>query len=233
MRDMLIHHLTGSSPLARGLLREAGSGGADDGIIPARAGFTHQMMAGSLRRAADHPRSRGVYWPRTLMRMGSPGSSPLARGLRPAQDHPRRRRGIIPARAGFTASRRPRREPRTDHPRSRGVYPPALSSTAGMTGSSPLARGLRQGIADLGGGGGIIPARAGFTRPHGRGVVAGGDHPRSRGVYTVMALQRALNAGSSPLARGLPVHARAGLGDQGIIPARAGFTTTRGAVRRS
>ena len=57
---------------------------------------------------------------------------------------------------------------------------------------------------------GIIPARAGFTPARGRQYVPGGDHPRSRGVYTRSP------SGCS--------HERR------IIPARAGFTT-RSATR--
>ena len=50
----------GSSPLARGLLGEAGGVAELVGIIPARAGFT--ACATLMRQAArDHPRSRGVY----------------------------------------------------------------------------------------------------------------------------------------------------------------------------
>ena len=75
------------------------------------------------------------------------------------------------------------------------------------TGSSPLARGLREGGGRGDGAHWIIPARAGFTRNSNR---AGTRSP-----------------GSSPLARGL-----LGLGpgrDLGarIIPARAGFTPGR------
>ena len=52
---------TGSSPLARGL-RQVPLGEQDpDGIIPARAGFTHPGLVGARHE---------------------PGSSPLARGLR-------------------------------------------------------------------------------------------------------------------------------------------------------
>ena len=51
------------------------------------------------------------------------------------------------------------------------------------SGSSPLARGLR----GWDGGGEalnrIIPARAGFTISRRKIGAAGGDHPRSRGVY--------------------------------------------------
>ena len=75
------------------------------------------------------------------------------------------RGGIIPARAGFTASAGGR------------------SASAAVAGSSPLARGLQ--LAD---GGfvallGIIPARAGFTHPRQWKPCWSEDHPRSRGVY--------------------------------------------------
>ena len=69
----------------------------------------------------------------------------------------------------------------------------------------------------------IIPARAGFTcvaRSHGSETT---DHPRSRGVYDTLTLEGVLDAGSSPLARGLPqVLVRRERGRR-IIPARAGF----------
>ena len=51
-----------------------------------------------------------------------------------------------------------------------------------------------------------------------------GDHPRSRGVYTVFRLIFEIIKGSSPLARGLhPLLSRTERLDR-IIPARAGFT---------
>ena len=95
----------GSSPLARGLLGEVGEDQVRLGIIPARAGFTHDRTA-PRRRPRDHPRSRGVYV--LLLRAGtaSPGSSPLARGLRRRRVHEHRHHRIIPARAGFTADHR-------------------------------------------------------------------------------------------------------------------------------
>ena len=50
------------------------------------------------------------------------------------------------------------------------------------------------------------------------------DHPRSRGVYPPSSRDHLGVAGSSPLARGLPIHERHGSAIGGIIPARAGFT---------
>ena len=81
----LIHRLyedAGSSPLARGLQETQNTESRVDRIIPARAGFT----PGRVRRRAarrDHPRSRGVYLGVGVSAALGPGSSPLARGLRP------------------------------------------------------------------------------------------------------------------------------------------------------
>ena len=193
----------GSSPLARGLLRQGLGEEVALGIIPARAGFTMRSAACGPR-TRDHPRSRGVYDLRLRIADIAPGSSPLARGLPPRSP-----------RSGASV---------TDHPRSRGVYA-ALSDEERMAlGSSPLARGLLDGPLPGPEGGRIIPARAGFTgwdravrmTPAGSSPLARGlrsdalllvarlgiiparagftrhrrihgvdreDHPRSRGVY--------------------------------------------------
>ena len=74
-----------------------------DGIIPARAGFTRSRALTCTIRA-DHPRSRGVY-PHPDQRVRAPcGSSPLARGLQGEEAAVEALVGIIPARAGFTAT---------------------------------------------------------------------------------------------------------------------------------
>ena len=222
----------GSSPLARGLLLHRFAYVVLNRIIPARAGFT-MVSRTTVRRARDHPRSRGVY---KSKRWGTPtnlGSSPLARGLlaalalRPGADR------IIPARAGFTPILLSTLSPMSDHPRSRGVYSPSTASSPRGPGSSPLARGLRpvvRGEALLSG---IIPARAGFTPVSPRWSPPSSDHPRSRGVYWGGGAWAGRPPGSSPLARGLRQGRIPVRGDPRIIPARAGFTTTRGAVRRS
>ena len=99
--------MTGSSPLARGLLPAQSVAAARERIIPARAGFTGPRGPPSWR-PRDHPRSRGVYLRKHLQGMAQSGSSPLARGL---PDMTRDLVGatrIIPARAGFTVGRYPR-----------------------------------------------------------------------------------------------------------------------------
>ena len=74
---------------------------------------------------------------------------------------------------------------------------------------------------------GIIPARAGFTAARSASRKGAPDHPRSRGVYGGYGWVPRHEEGSSPLARGL--RAVLDVGEQGprIIPARAGFTSTR------
>ena len=171
-------------------------------IIPARAGFT----AGLGRREhedGDHPRSRGVYSTSHSRKEKEEGSSPLARGLRITYAEAACLIRIIPARAGFTRDGPPRIRPGRDHPRSRGVYTAVARGLCMRHGSSPLARGLRQGRRVRVVNGGIIPARAGFTRPTRSPRTRSGDHPRSRGVYVRVSPPVVSPAGSSPLARGL------------------------------
>ena len=172
------------------------------GIIPARAGFTPRPCRRFLL-TWDHPRSRGVYPPSTSPFPTHLGSSPLARGLRKGLAEGLTADGIIPARAGFTPAPRARGPARLDHPRSRGVYFAFALSFRRVSGSSPLARGLQRLAAAGFGGGGIIPARAGFTYVGVMVLVHRADHPRSRGVYLGPSGLASAAEGSSPLARGL------------------------------
>ena len=215
--------ISGSSPLARGLLVRRRAAAPIRRIIPARAGFTGRGSPSYLD-SGDHPRSRGVYGGHTYTVQQTEGSSPLARGLPRRPWTSRTGRRIIPARAGFTHCPGRASSPRPDHPRSRGVYLHTNSAPAGGTwiiparagftctqilrqlavhGSSPLARGLRaEGFVNCGGLG-IIPARAGFTSEVGSVSTSERDHPRSRGVYCGQQFRPHGLLGSSPLARGL------------------------------
>ena len=195
----------GSSPLARGLQELVLQAVAEPGIIPARAGFTLAMQL-------DIP---------VVV-----GSSPLARGLHPGVLVATMQDRIIPARAGFTLVVSSRRGVVPDHPRSRGVYSPTVRLGVRPYGSSPLARGLRARGPEGERRRGIIPARAGFTRGSIWRRGSPGDHPRSRGVYSARVRSRTPRSGSSPLARGLHHHGGASPRSPGIIPARAGFTTS-------
>ena len=101
------YHPDGSSPLARGLPPRDLASLTRRRIIPARAGFT-ALWRGPAGPHPDHPRSRGVYMIASAHMGSRRGSSPLARGLPGIRRWRRRRSGIIPARAGFTRSRRTR-----------------------------------------------------------------------------------------------------------------------------
>ena len=72
---------SGSSPLARGLLRCGEGLKVWNRIIPARAGFTMSWQSMTVT-SGDHPRSRGVYSYPIFDEQYRDGSSPLARGLR-------------------------------------------------------------------------------------------------------------------------------------------------------
>ena len=220
----------GSSPLARGLLLSCHNIPYRHWIIPARAGFTLKSVHLTPQNR-DHPRSRGVYGHDTGRGGNIRGSSPLARGLPQITFQLFWDERIIPARAGFTFLSLTRSPNPQDHPRSRGVYRCSSSCSRAIEGSSPLARGLPQRRRGPLQEQGIIPARAGFTRPHGRIRRGQGDHPRSRGVYSIIRRRVPSGTGSSPLARGLLKRPLRLASLAGIIPARAGFTAPSQAPR--
>ena len=152
------------------------------------------------------------------------GSSPLARGTRSRTLTRCSRSGLIPARAGNT-------RPSTRafcgcwaHPRSRGEhgrYNPACRRTLG---SSPLARGTQGEGLVLGGGDGLIPARAGNTLQPTLVMRIHRAHPRSRGEHTRQSRRQTFATGSSPLARGTLFISLSNRLFSGLIPARAGNT---------
>ena len=99
-----------------------------------------------------------------------------------------------------------------------------MTKNVSLFGSSPLARGLLPENPLNPERNRIIPARAGFTQGFVHAPLQAGDHPRSRGVYGPWCTATHRHAGSSPLARGLPLHGGRRRPAGGIIPARAGFT---------
>ena len=178
--------------------------------------------AGIATTLRDAP--RGVYLKVQELGKTVVGSSPLARGLHAGATATTGARGIIPARAGFTADPWSCHPWSPDHPRSRGVYARASGCVCWRRGSSPLARGLLLAGGERDEGQRIIPARAGFTGAAiglGCGVQ---DHPRSRGVYARPPRAEDVARGSSPLARGLLRFTEDDAPWARIIPARAGFT---------
>ena len=93
-----------------------------------------------------------------------------------------------------------------------------------VSGSSPLARGTRDGGSVRVRADRFIPARAGNTRFGEAGLARESVHPRSRGEHPPRKLRQKIIVGSSPLARGTLLLLRRLLLRRRFIPARAGNT---------
>ena len=213
----------GSSPLARGTLREDLGCVGVYGLIPARAGNTSVPPCARPPNRA-HPRSRGEHIPASRLASSRAGSSPLARGTRLASWWVQGVGGLIPARAGNTRALSDRCRGRRAHPRSRGEHMKTVTQGILLSGSSPLARGTLTATCEGCQVAGLIPARAGNTPGTLRGHHQTRAHPRSRGEHQPLLDSFRWWRGSSPLARGtrrahVLAHCRVGL-----IPARAGNT---------
>ena len=94
-------------------------------------------------------------------------------------------------------------------------------------GSSPHARGTRNGAGPPGMPFGIIPACAGNTESQSSSSSSARDHPRMRGEHLTVNHRAVIQRGSSPHARGTRGQGDAVQVAVGIIPACAGNTGTR------
>ena len=93
--------LSGSPPLARGILTDRARGRMENRITPACAGNT-ELKRESLNEGEDHPRLRGEYCVHQVRESRSPGSPPLARGIHHDRKTDRLDNRITPACAGNT-----------------------------------------------------------------------------------------------------------------------------------
>ena len=134
---------SGSSPRMRGSLcihlHVAGS----IGIIPAHAGLTRRTHGPKLT-GRDHPRACGAHSSSNASTLGYQGSSPRMRGSHLDCRISNRRKGIIPAHAGLTASALRRSPAVRDHPRACGAHSRSPSTYRVPSGSSPRMRGSLQ-----------------------------------------------------------------------------------------
>ena len=216
--------MAGSSPLARGTLRQQAGPDRERRLIPARAGNT-RSCASPFSGTPAHPRSRGEHGCEHSMEFPDAGSSPLARGT-----HGRDLAGpglprLIPARAGNTvaSSYGCRRTPA--HPRSRGEHPYSFRYSVFMVGSSPLTRGTPDSTANPFLRSRLIPAHAGNTNQFAKPWPADPAHPRSRGEHVAKAVSSRYRHGSSPLTRGTPTRLNRSHPRLRLIPAHAGNTS--------
>ncbi len=152
------------------------------------------------------------------------GSSPPARGPRPARRVHHARRGLIPACAGTTLSQRALAAKVTAHPRLRGDHSITFPRLSVMCGSSPPARGPRPGSPLRWCWNGLIPACAGTTGADHEFRARRRAHPRLRGDHQRAPASLRAFLGSSPPARGPRIEVYPSNPDQGLIPACAGTT---------
>ncbi len=131
---------SGSSPHARGTLLGNSLGCGLSRFIPACAGNTNRHNR-FCSWPSVHPRMRGEHVVRVQIERHRNGSSPHARGTRPADPVSRDERRFIPACAGNTHPTMNATVMSTVHPRMRGEHTLACSLAAHSVGSSPHARG--------------------------------------------------------------------------------------------
>ena len=175
----------------------------EQGLIPAHAGKTGCQVLRLGRRRA-HPRSRGENGVAGAKRCVTPGSSPLTRGKRGELLPRGGGRGLIPAHAGKTCSRRRTGQRQRAHPRSRGENAGRHCRSRSRAGSSPLTRGKRGHPGLASDDPGLIPAHAGKTDHRPLAGHTPRAHPRSRGENPGSLGTGIVGAGSSPLTRGKP-----------------------------
>ena len=130
----------GSSPLTRGKRARGEVLLVFTRLIPAHAGKTGASALAS-GAAGAHPRSRGENSVKSVVAKPINGSSPLTRGKLVLFFWLGLRGGLIPAHAGKTRERIPRRERDEAHPRSRGENACSRPVRRAGRGSSPLTRG--------------------------------------------------------------------------------------------
>ena len=106
----------------------------------------------------------------------------------------------------------------------RGEYTGHYRSNQHTWGSPPLARGIPPSLVSWCPLSGITPACAGNTKALLPGACIIWDHPRLRGEYLSNVGSGVVQAGSPPLARGIPLNAVCGVLGNRITPACAGNT---------
>ena len=217
------HAQTGSSPRVRGKPARRRSRDHPRRLIPARAGKTYQAGL-PIGAATAHPRACGENAYGRLRRGRPPGSSPRVRGKRRHRRRDTRDSGLIPARAGKTATDMEIVFASGAHPRACGENCSGPKSPRARLGSSPRVRGKPPTCAGSTRPPRLIPARAGKTAPAVPGRRRIGAHPRACGENREDPAPGVLPAGSSPRVRGKPRRSSRPSGADRLIPARAGKT---------
>ena len=193
----------GSSPLTRGIPAARHFQAADYRFTPAHAGNTESLRSQWLLLQV-HPRSRGEYSACLTSCHAFIGSPPLTRGIQTGENFEYTSSRFTPAHAGntrlfFLKSCLPE-----VHPRSRGEYNFLPASTAPLSGSPPLTRGIPSEYIGFPCPIRFTPAHAGNTQRKKIRNASGKVHPRSRGEYLCGDAKEGVKVGSPPLTRGIP-----------------------------
>ena len=201
LEDALTAVLAGSSPRVRGKPVARRPGRRRGRLIPARAGKTVAGVYLMYRRRA-HPRACGENRFNTDALLRDDGSSPRVRGKRGSGRDADRGAGLIPARAGKTATAQSAPCPSGAHPRACGENPLEDLPKVAAVGSSPRVRGKRSRDVWAVVRTGLIPARAGKTCRSGWPRRASSAHPRACGENLHGGVVAVRRRGSSPRVRG-------------------------------
>ena len=192
----------GSSPRERGAHLLDRGGDALRRLIPARAASTERACVPSGCGRA-HPRASGEHRVSDIPTDIGWGSSPRERGARAARGRAGAP-GLIPARAGSTASPAWTRRTRPAHPRASGEHAGVAYDPAQGGGSSPRERGAPPFAVVVPTLHGLIPAGAGSTVPRAPSGDRAWAHPRASGEHSPIRMPSVAARGSSPRERGSP-----------------------------
>ena len=170
-----------ASPRVRG---RAGVGPEDlipGRSIPARAG-PRRPRSGPRSRRPEHPRACGAEKGRPDQSPVRPGASPRVRGRGDPPDAHLTIDRSIPARAGPSRPRPPKRAGAAEHPRACGAEDSRVIAGGVVVGASPRVRGRAPKRLRVETRSWSIPARAGPRR--GPSAVSAGppEHPRACGA---------------------------------------------------
>ena len=193
----------GTSPRARGKLRDEKRKDVTTRNIPACAGKTTPLLSG-VYLFTEHPRVRGENGFATRALIKHRGTSPRARGKLQLAGDLTGTAGNIPACAGKTLKQDSVRISLAEHPRVRGENNRSVRRIVNKCGTSPRARGKHLQIIRVITGNRNIPAHAGKTFSAGHVYGAVEEHPRVRGENVVGILGVRNQFGTSPRARGKP-----------------------------
>ena len=181
------------------------------GLTPAQAGRTGRSRS-AKSRAWAHPRAGGADLVSASMVASADGSPPRRRGGRP--------------RSSSCVS------PPAAHPRAGGadLYLRRLSILT--EGSPPRRRGGQRGFGGEAHRRGLTPAQAGRTGAIGTDTRRTTAHPRAGGADQRLRERLALAEGSPPRRRGGLLDGPGRGGREGLTPAQAGRTWSRGSSWR-